>query len=60
MQPNATKWIQQPLISYYKLIFKENLMTLIAYFELIRKGKNSKDCTREHIAYELTHIQMEL
>jgi hypothetical protein len=60
MQPNATKWIQQPLISYNNLIFKENLMTLIVYFELIRKGKNSRDCTRENIADELTHIQMEL
>jgi hypothetical protein len=60
MQPNATKWIQQPLISYNKLIFKENLMTLIVYFELIHKGKNSRDCTRENIAYEFTHIQMEL
>lgn len=35
-------------------------MTVIVYFELIRKGKNSRDCTRENIAYEFTHIQMEL
>jgi hypothetical protein len=35
-------------------------MNLIVYFELIHKRKNSRDCTRENIAYELTHIQMEL
>lgn len=35
-------------------------MNLIVYFGLIRKGKNSRDRTRENIAYEFTHIQMEL
>jgi hypothetical protein len=52
--------LKEPLISYNKYIFKENLMNLIVYFELICKAKNSRDRTRENIAYELTHIQMEL